>query len=79
MIGSIAGFPGGLGSGDSNYVHSQDSAITMWDVTHNLGKRPSVVCFNQDNIEMKGQLMHVNDNRSLVIFNNACAGKAYFN
>ena len=80
-IGAFISFQGTTSSGgaDASYIHNQDTANTIWDITHPLGKKPSVTCFNQIDIQMEGQIQYITNNRLIVSFNNSCAGKAYLN
>lgn len=56
------------GSGDKTYVHFQLNAASVWVVTHNLGKFPSVDTFDSADTPMFGIVHHVSANQSTISF-----------
>ena len=69
------------GGADKSYVHTQGSASTTWNVSHNLGKFPSVTVVDVNNVQGYGVVTHTNDNNLTVTFpaGSPAAGKAYCN
>lgn len=71
-----------IGSGsDKSYVHTQGSASTTWNVSHGLGKFPSVTVVDVNNVQGYGVVTHTDDNNLTVTFpaGSPAAGKAYCN
>lgn len=72
----IAGLKGG---GDKNYVHVQNTSSATWTVSHNLGKKPSVVIVDSADDVVHGEITYSDDNNVTLTFAGAFSGKAYFN
>ena len=68
----------GIG-GDSHYPHTQTTAEAFWVIDHNLGKYPSVICFDSANDEIEGVINYPSLNRVTVTFSAATGGYAYLN
>lgn len=71
-----------IGSGsDKSYVHTQGSASTTWNVSHSLGKFPSVTVVDINNVQGYGVVTHTDENNLTVTFpaGSPAAGKAYCN
>lgn len=66
-------------SGDLNYVHTQPSAASQWNVSHNLGKRPSVVITNSSEQVVDAEVTYIDDNTVQIAFNTPFIGIAIFN
>lgn len=66
-------------SGDKFYEHLQGTAASTWNITHNLGKYPSVKVVDSGYNEFEGEVHHVNDNQLQVIFNAPFGGRAFLN
>lgn len=66
-------------TGDSSYTHIQNSASTMWEVNHDLGKRPSVSCVDSGGTEFDGEVHYVDDNNLTVLLSYPTSGKVYCN
>ena len=66
-------------AGGDTYVHSQDTPLTTWSITHNLGKRPSVTVVDSGNTVVFGEVNYVDDNNVTVTFSAGFSGKAYLN
>lgn len=71
------GIPGT--GGDLSYEHIQSIASDTWNVTHNLGKIPSVAVVNSANDLVYGEIKHIDLNNAQLKFVGAFSGKAYFN
>ena len=74
-----AGKDGRDGTGDSHYSHNQANPDTVWVIDHNLGKYPSVICFDSANDEIEGMISYSTLNRVTVTFSAATGGYAYLN
>jgi len=64
---------------DKNYVHTQNVAQTVWEITHNLGKYPSVIVVDSGNNVVIGEINYVDLNLITLSFNATFSGKAFFN
>ena len=69
------------GVADKTYIHTQGSASTTWNVSHSLGKFPSVTVVDVNNVQGYGVVTHTDDNNLTVTFpaGSPAAGKAYCN
>jgi len=67
------------GGADKAYTHPQDAARTVWEVEHNLGKRPSVTVVDVNNVQGYGIVTHTNANELTITFPGDTSGKAYCN
>lgn len=65
--------------GDKHYTHNQGTAATTWNVTHNLGKYPSVKIVDSADNEFEGDIHHINENELQIFFNSPFGGKAFIN
>lgn len=59
------------------YVHSQNSASSMWTIQHNLRKTPSVTIIDSGGNIVQGNVQHVSENLTLINFTSSFGGKAY--
>lgn len=67
------------GGGDAHYVHTQNVPATVWTVTHNLGKHPSVTVLDSASTLVEGSVVHVSANSLTVTFGASFSGTAYCN
>lgn len=67
------------GSGDLTYIHDQQTAASVWTVTHNLGKYPSVTVVDSGGNVAVGDIAYTDNNSLTITFSAAFAGKAYIN
>lgn len=74
---SIKGVTGG--GGDAHYTHVQGVAEAIWEVTHNLNKRPSVTVVDSTDNIVFGEVEYLTMNTIRLKFAGAFSGKAYFN
>ena len=65
--------------GTPTFEFDQGAAATTWDITHNLGKFPSITVIDTGNTVVAGEYNYVNNNRVILTFSAAFAGKAYLN
>lgn len=66
-------------SGDLSFTHIQGTASDTWNITHNLGKYPSVTVVNNSEIEVIGDVTYTDTNNLVITFTGAFSGKAYLN
>ncbi len=71
--------PGNSGAGDLHYTHNQGAAADVWNITHNLGKRPSVTVQDSANDEVEGNVGYTDLNHLTITFSAAFSGVAYLN
>jgi hypothetical protein len=82
---AIAVYPGFVnpdidpGAGDKNFVYTQSVPSTLWTITHNLDKFPSVSVVNINNVTMYGNVVYLNENELQIEFSAGFSGKAYMN
>ena len=67
------------GEFDKNYIHDQLSASSIWTVTHNLNKFPSVSVVDSANTTVIGDIQHLDVNTTIITFTSSFSGKAIFN
>ena len=80
------GTQGPAGAGDLNFVHTQSTAGATWQVTHNLGKYPSVSVVDTSETEVVGKVIYkdwdtgnTSTTKLQILFTAAFAGKAFLN
>jgi len=74
---SVKGVTGG--GADAHYSHTQSTPESVWEVTHNLGKKPSVIVVDSADTVVMGGIEYINLNSVRLTFVGAFSGKAYFN
>lgn len=81
----IAVYPGFVnpdidpGGNDKNYVYTQATAASVWEVQHDLDKFPSVSIVSDDNVQVYGNVEYIDDNNLIITFTAPFSGKAYMN
>jgi len=65
--------------GVPTFIFDQGVAATTWDITHNLGKFPSITVIDTGNTVVTGEYNYVSNIRVILTFSAAFAGKAYLN
>mgnify|MGYP003115670321 CR=1 FL=1 len=65
--------------GAPTFEFDQNLAATTWDITHNLAKFPSITVIDTGNTVVTGEYNYVTNNRVILTFSAAFAGKAYLN
>tara|TARA_R100001509_G_scaffold22631_1_gene11896 strand:+ start:671 stop:1357 length:687 start_codon:yes stop_codon:yes gene_type:complete len=67
--------------GDKSFVYTQQvgNPQSVWNITHNLGKKPSVTIATSTNAVVVGEVTYVNDNQLTITLSSANSGKAYLN
>jgi len=70
-------------SSDANkqptFIFSQVAPATTWNITHNLGKFPSITVIDTGNTVVQGEYTYTDDDNIKLQFSAAFAGKAYLN
>lgn len=64
---------------DKTYVFEQIFATTEWNITHNLGKYPSVVIVDTEMNLVLADVKYIDENTVKIKFANNFTGKAFFN
>ena len=64
---------------DLTFVFNQAAPATTWNITHNLGKFPSITVVDTGNTAVNGQYDYIDDNNIVLTFTAPFAGKAYLN
>ena len=70
---------GGAGSGDKTYVYKQVQAERIWEMTHGLGKHPSVAVVDSAGSVVFGETTYLNLNAVRLTFSGAFSGQAFLN
>jgi len=66
-------------TGDKHYRHTQGVPATIWNITHNLNKYPSVTITDTSGTEYEGEVRHTDQNNVVLTFSAAFAGYADLN
>ena len=61
------------------FVFTQGVPATVWNISHNLGKFPSVSVTNNNNIVTNGEITYIDNNNLTCTFSAGFAGTAYLN
>lgn len=73
------GPPGPAGPPETTYVFTQIIATTVWSITHNLGRYPSVTVIDTGGTEIIPDVNYVNSNQLILYFAYPTSGNAYLN
>lgn len=74
-ISSITGLKEAL----NTFIYEQGIASDTWEITHNLGKMPSVTVVDSANNVIYPAVQYIDENKLVVQMNGATTGKAYLN
>lgn len=66
-------------TGDKSYTHSQGTPSATWEITHNLGKKPSVTVQDSANNDVVGEVTYNTDQKLTITFSGAFSGTAHLN
>jgi len=66
-------------AGAPTYIFSQNTPATTWEITHNLGKFPSITVIDTGNTVVNGEYNYTSNIKVTLNFSAAFAGKAYLN
>lgn len=67
------------GSGDKTFLFDQGTASGVWDITHNMGKRPSVTIMDSAGTSVSGVVEYIDDDSLKIYFNTSFSGSATLN
>jgi len=67
------------GFADKNFVYDQIVASSSWEITHNLGKLPSVTIIDSGGTQIMGDVSHFSINKLFVFFSSPFSGTAFLN
>jgi hypothetical protein len=70
---------GGDGSLDKNWIHDEPSPASVWNISHPLGKFPSITVIDNTNTIIEGSPQYVDDYNIIITFNQTFSGKAILN
>ena len=65
--------------GTPTFIFNQGVPATTWNITHNLGKFPSITVIDTGNTVVTGEYTYVDNNNVQLTFSAGFAGKAYLN
>jgi hypothetical protein len=65
--------------GAPTFIFTQGVPATVWNISHNLGKFPSVSVTNNNNIVTNGEITYIDNNNLTCTFSAGFAGTAYLN
>ena len=65
--------------GAPTFIFTQAVAATVWNVSHNLVKFPSITVIDTANTVVNGEYTYIDNNNVTLKFSAAFAGKAYLN
>lgn len=69
----------GLMGSDKTYVYNQNVPSSVWSITHNLDKFPSVTIVDSAGSVVMGEVTYENKNKLKVTFTVEFGGSAYLN
>lgn len=69
----------GLVDTDKRYVHTQNTASSVWTVNHDLDKFPSITVVDSAGSIVVGEVEYNNENNVTLTFSAAFSGVAYLN
>jgi len=75
----VSGSVGPPGLSSTGYIHHQDIASTVWTINHNLGKFPTVDCFDSAGDVIEGVPNHESNLQLTITFLSSTGGIAYIN
>lgn len=64
---------------DKKYTHNQIASSTIWNIVHNLNKKPNVTVVDSGDNVCIGEIQYISDNVINIVFNYEFSGKAYLN
>jgi hypothetical protein len=64
---------------NSSYTHTQGTPETVWTISHNLNKRPSVSIVTSFGAAVVGEINYIDNNNLTITFADPFSGKAYLN
>ncbi len=62
---------------DAGFVFVQAVAATVWNINHNLNKKPSIKIVDSTDEVIEGEEVYVDENNIIVTFSALITGKVY--
>ena len=69
----------GATTGSGTYIYTQLASSTIWNITHNLDKRPSVTIVDSAGSLVVGDVNYIDDSSLTIKFTSSFSGSAYLN
>lgn len=63
----------------NTFIFEQNVDSKVWEISHSLGKFPSVSVFDTAGTEMLGDIQYIDNNNITITFSEEIRGKAYLN
>lgn len=79
IVERVSGGGGGDTGADKNYVHTQGSPTSIWNVVHGLNKYPSVSVVDTGGSVVDPDIHYIDANNVQLTFGSPTSGKAYVN
>ena len=64
---------------DKTFYYEQHTPASVWNIVHNMGKKPSVMVFDSANDEVHGDIFYNDNNRITLSFSSPFSGVAILN
>lgn len=68
-----------LGITNSSFVYEQNEASSLWEINHNLNKKPSIMVVDSADNVVIGEEQYIDENNLIIEFKAEFKGKAYLN
>lgn len=68
-----------VGKTDANFEYTQNQSSKVWEINHNLNKKPSVTTVDSGNNVVIGEVQYIDNNNLTVSFSASFSGNAYLN
>lgn len=62
---------------DAGFVFVQSVAATVWNINHNLNKKPSIKIVDSTDEVIEGEEVYTDENNIILTFSALITGKAY--
>ena len=77
LMRQIAAGGGGGGTGVQTFEFAQNSAASVWTVTHNFGGYPTVLILDQNGQELCAELHYPDEDKVVIVHGQPYTGTAY--
>lgn len=64
---------------DKNYIHNQMTSSAVWNIQHNLGKKPAITVVDTAESVVIGEVDYVDNDNVVLTFAFPFSGMAYLN
>lgn len=61
----------------TNYTHNQVNPSNSWAVNHNMQYRPNLTCYDTAGTEIRGEILHTDNNNLQINFSAITGGIGY--